>query len=119
VSTRRACRVIEIPRSTNYYRSSKDEQAFLRKLLKQIAATRVRYGYRRIHTLLQWESWQVNHKRVYRLYCDQRLQMRHKSPKRRVKAKLRNDRFDAVRPHQCWSMDFMSDQLFNGRRIRV
>ena len=45
--------------------------------------------------------------------------MRYKSPKRRVKAKLRDDRCDAMRPNQCWSMDFMSDQLFNGRRIRV
>ena len=61
----------------------------------------------------------MNHKRVYRLYCEQGLQMRYKSPKRRVKAKLRDDRCDAMRPNQCWSMDFMSDQLFNGRRIRV
>ncbi len=61
----------------------------------------------------------MNHKRVYRLYCEQGLQMRYKSPKRRVKAKLRADRCDAVRPNQCWSMDFMSDQLFNGRRIRL
>ena len=61
----------------------------------------------------------MNHKRVYRLYCEQGLQMRYKPPKRRVKAKLRDDRCDALRPNQCWSMDFMSDQLFNGRRIRV
>lgn len=79
----------------------------------------MRYGYRRIHTLLQREGWLVNHKRVYRLYCLEGLQMRHKPPRRRVSVKLREDRTDAIRPHQCWSMDFMADQLFDGRRLRL
>lgn len=107
------------PRSTLYYRPRKDEQAFLRKRIKEIAATRTRYGYKRIHTLLQREGWKVNHKRIYRLYCEEGLQIRHKRPKRRVSAKVRNDRTEAVRPNQCWSMDFMADQLFDGRRVRV
>jgi putative transposase len=79
----------------------------------------VRYGYRRIHTLLQREGWGVNHKRVYRLYCLEGLQMRHKPPRRRVSAKLRDDRTDAIKPNQCWSMDFMADELFDGRRLRL
>ena len=56
------------------------------------------YGYRRIHTLMQREGWLVNHKRIYRLYCLEGLQMRHKPPWRRVSAKLREDRIEAVRP---------------------
>lgn len=111
--------MLSAARSTIYYRSCKDEQAFLKKRIKQIAATRVRYGYRRIHTLLQREGWQVNHKRIYRLYRQLGLQMRYKSPKRRIRAQLRGDRSTAVRPNQCWSMDFMADQLFDGRRIRL
>jgi putative transposase len=59
---------------------------------EEIAATRVRYGYRRIHVLLRWEGWPVNAKRVYRLYREMGLQLRNKTPKRRVKAKLRDDR---------------------------
>jgi putative transposase len=56
----------------------------------------MRYGYRRIHVLLRREGWQVNPKRVYRLYCEMGLQLRNKTPKRRVKAKLRED---GNRPH--------------------
>ena len=119
VSIRRAARTLPGPRSTLYYRSRKPEQAPLRHRIREIAAIRVRYGYRRIHTLLQGEGWLVNHKRVYRLYCLEGLQMRHKPPRRRVSAKLREDRTDAIRPHQCWSMDFMADQLFDGRRLRL
>jgi transposase InsO family protein len=73
---------------------------------KEIAATRVRYGYRRIHVLLRREGWRVNAKRVYRLYREMGLQLRHKTPKRRVKAKLREDaaqRRDRTRPGQ-WTL---------------
>ena len=119
VSIRRATQILSAPRATLYYRTRKAEQAPLRQRIKEIAAVRVRYGYRRIHTLLQREGWAVNHKRVYRLYCQEGLQMRHKPPRRRVSAKLREDRTDAVRPNQCWSMDFMADALFDGRRLRL
>jgi putative transposase len=78
---------------------------------------RERYDYRRIHTLLQREGWLVNHKRVYRLDCLEGLQMRHKPPRRQVSVKLREDRTEAVRPNQCWSMDFMLDELF--RRLAL
>ena len=84
-----------------------------------MAATRVRYGYRRIHVLLQREGWQINHKRTRRIYRELGLQLRNKTPKRKVKAKLREDRVQAAAPNECWSMDFLSDQLFDGRKIRV
>jgi len=119
VGTRRACRVLKAPRSTFYYASRRVEQAVLRNRIREISTTRVRYGYRRITTLLQREGWRVNHKRVYRLYREEGLQMRHKVPRRRVAAKLRDDRTEATRPNECWSMDFMSDELFDGRRLRI
>ena len=87
--------------------------------VKELAATRVRYGYRRIHVLLQREGWQNNHKRTRRIYRELGLQLRNKTPKRKVKAKLREDRVQATAPYECWSMDFLSDQLFDGRKIRV
>ena len=87
--------------------------------IKEIAATRVRYGYRRIHVLLRREGWAVNPKRIYRLYKEMGLQLRNKTPKRRVKAKLREDRADATQSNQVWAMDFVHDQLATGRKIRV
>jgi putative transposase len=119
VSIRRACRAVPVDRSTYHYRSKRPGQAPLSKRIKEIAATRVRYGYRRIHVLLRREGWVVNHKRVRRLYTEEGLQLRNKSPKRRVKAKLRDDRQTATGPNEVWAMDFVHDQLFDGRKIRV
>jgi putative transposase len=79
----------------------------------------VRYGYRRIHVLLRREGWRVNAKRVYRLYREMGLQLRNKTPKRRVKAKLREDRQLATQPNETWAMDFVHDQLATGRKLRV
>lgn len=119
VSTRRACSVLQTARSMVYYQSRKEAQAVLRSRIKEIAATRVRYGYRRIHTLLAREGWRVNTKRIYRLYCEEGLQLRHKVPKRRVAAKLRMDRENPHHPNDVWAMDFMADNLFNGQRLRL
>ena len=87
--------------------------------LKELAAVRVRYGYRRLHILLRREGWPVNAKRVYRLYCEESLALRTRTPKRRVACRTRVDREAAQVINDCWSMDFMSDELFDGRRIRV
>ena len=119
VSIRRACRAVPVDRSTYHYRSKRAGQAPLKKRIKEIAETRVRYGYRRIHVLLRREGWRVNVKRVCRLYREQGLQLRNKSPKRRVKAQLRQDRSPATAPNQVWAMDFVHDQLFDGRKIRI
>jgi putative transposase len=79
----------------------------------------VRYGYRRIHVLLLREGWRVNVKCVYRLYRELGLQLRNKTPKRRVKAKLRDDRKPAASTNEVWAMDFVHDQLAVGKKIRV
>ena len=87
--------------------------------IKEIAATRVRYGYRRIHVLLRREGWEINHKHVYRLYCEEGLHLRSKRPRRHVSAAHRKPRAGASRPNESWSMDFVSDALFDGRRLRA
>src|SRR6201990_2015739 len=79
----------------------------------------MRYGYRRVDVLLQRDGWAANIKRVYRLYRELGLQLRNKTPRRRVKAKLREDRTDASQINETWAMDFVHDQLANGRKIRV
>tara|TARA_B100000508_G_scaffold134804_1_gene125894 strand:+ start:724 stop:1548 length:825 start_codon:yes stop_codon:yes gene_type:complete len=119
VSIRRACEVLKANRGNYHYKSRKSEQAVLKAKIKDIARTRVRYGYRRIHTLLRRDGWVVNHKRVYRLYCEEGLQLRNKTPKRKVSAKLRKDRSAPKSMNDIWAMDFMSDQLFNGQRLRL
>ena len=80
---------------------------------------RRRYGYRRIHVLLRREGWVVNAKRVNRLYREMGLQLRNKSPKRKVKAKLREGRSAPVGSNDVWAMDFVHDQLYDGRKIRI
>ena len=119
VSIRRACRALPVERSTYHYRSRRAGQAHLIARIREIAATRVRYGYRRIHLLLRREGWRINPKRVYRLYREMGLQLRNKTPKRRVKAKLREDRQSATQPNETWAMDFVHDQLATGRKLRV
>jgi putative transposase len=110
---------LPVVRATYHYRSRRTGQAQLSERIKEIAATRVRYGYRRIHVLLRREGWVVNPKRVYRIYRELGLQLRNKTPKRRVKAKLREDRQAAVRANETWAMDFVHDQLATGRKLRV
>jgi putative transposase len=78
----------------------------------------VRYGRRRIHVLLGREGWMVNARRAWRLYRQEGLQLRSKTPKRKVSAKLRQDRLVAGAPNEIWAMDLLSDQLFDGTRIR-
>ena len=119
VSIRRACRALPVERSTYHYRSRRAGRAQLSERIKELAATRVRYGYRRIHVLLRREGWRVNVKRVCRLYREMGLQLRNKTPKRRVKAKLREDRRPATRTHEIWAMDFVHDQLATGTKLRV
>jgi putative transposase len=119
VSIRRACSVLKAERSSYHYKGKRRPQAVLSKRIKEIAETRVRYGYRRIHLLLRREGWQVNAKRVWRLYREMGLQLRNKAPKRRVQAKLREGRSGALGPNDVWAMDFVHDQLFDGRKIRA
>jgi putative transposase len=96
-----------------------DRQEALRMRLKELAGCRIGYGYRRLHVLLQREGWSVNHKRVYRLYRQEELGLRRKPPRRRVACVKREIRPSAKAKNECWSMDFVSDQLFDGRRLRV
>ncbi len=118
-SERRVCQVLQAQRSTYRYRSVSDEQALLRMRIRDLARARVSYGYRRLHVLLQREGWQVNHKRVYRLYKQEGLLMRPRRPRRHVSACRREEKATARRSNESWSMDFMSDELFDGRRIRL
>jgi putative transposase len=100
LSIRRACRVLEMDTSTYHYKSRRPEQVGLEQRIKEICQTRVRYGYRRIHVHLRREGWPINQKKTRRIYRELGLQFRNKTPKRRVKAKLRDDRRPATRSNE-------------------
>ena len=119
LTQRRACRLVKLHRSTFCYRSIKDPQLELRLRMREIAQSRVRYGYRRIHVLLRREGFRLGKNQAYRLYCEEALQLRSKLPKRRKMAVTRRERYVPHRTNQAWSMDFVSDQLTNGQRFRA
>jgi putative transposase len=119
VSERRACRVARVPVSTFRYVSRQEPRTALRLRIREIAQVRVRYGYRKIRVLLNREGWKVGKKLVYRLYREEGLTLRTK-PRRKRRAGLhRRERFRPSAPNQVWSLDFVADQLADGRRFRA
>ena len=118
-SERQALNAMGWPRSTHRYESVADKQEVLRLRLRELAAKRVGFGYRRLHIMLQREGWEINHKRVYRLYRDEGLGLRKKPPRRRVSSMKRELRPTTTEQNEAWSMDFVADELFDGSRIRV
>jgi putative transposase len=118
IGKRRACQLVRLNRSSYYYESQAKDQTPLKVRLRDLAAARVRYGYRRLHVLLQREGWRVHHKRVYRIYVQEGLSLRQKRSKKRV-AVARVPCPPAAAPNERWSMDFMTDRLADGRRFRV
>jgi putative transposase len=115
---RRACRVLGLSRSVQRCRSVADDQAPWRQRLRDLAAARVRSGYRRLHVLLRREGWRVNHKRVERL-----SRLEGISPRRKARTKrLGLPRVPVplpTRPNDEGGMDFRSDRVADGRRFRV
>ena len=87
--------------------------------LEELAAARVRYGYRRLHVLLRREGWRVNARRIHRLYQEEGLAIRPKLPKRKRAWRYREGRPALGAANEAWAMDFMSDQLFDGRPFRI
>ena len=118
VSERRVARLLPIQLATLRYRSRRDPQLGLRLRLRELAATRVRFGYRRLTVLLRREGWPVNAKRIYRLYTEDGLAVRTKVRKK-IARRTRVPATKAVRPNEKWSMDFVTARLLDGRCFRV
>jgi len=118
MSERRACRLAGQWRSVHRYLSARQDPPGFRERMLELAAERPRFGYQRLQILLRREGFLVNHKRTYRIYREESLQVRRKRRKR-VAASPREALPVPERPHQRWSMDFMSDCLVDGRSLRV
>jgi putative transposase len=111
--------VILIYRSLMYYKSVKRDDTVIRSRMREIAMVRVRYGCNRIFTLLRREGWKDNHKRIHRLYCMEGLNLRTKRIRRSRSGAHRVEQPEIRSVNKCWSMDFVSDQLFDGKRFRA
>ena len=119
ISERHACRLMELGRSTHRYRARKSERdSALRTRLKELAAKRMRFGYRRLTAMLVREGMPANHKRVYRLYREEGLAMRIRQ-RRRIRWSGAVKSPAAAKPNERWSMDFVSDCVSNGKMIRM
>ena len=118
ISERHGCRLLQCQRSTQRYRSRRQDDRGLALRLKELALARPRFGYRRLHVLLQREGWAVNHKRIYRLYCEAELWVRIKRRRKRAAA-IRGPAPVPSAPGQCWSMDFVTDRLLDGRAFQA
>lgn len=118
LSQRRVAGLIPVERMTLRYEHHRDPQEALRVRLRELAGSRVRYGYRRLTVLLRREGWEVNAKRIYRIYSEEGLIVR--TQKRRERAQRQRVAIgQAARPNQKWSMDFVAQRLPDGRWIRV
>ena len=119
ITTRRACALVGHHRSAQLYKSKGTRDAVaLRMRMRELAAARPRYGYRRICTLLHREGWTDNIKRVYRLYRIEGLSVRSK-PRKKRRAQARAVPAAATAPRQRWAIDFIHDTLADGRPFRV
>ena len=118
VSQRRACKVIDADRTSIRYRSRRPDDGAIRIRLRELAAQRRRFGYRRLHILLRREGLHVNHKKLRRLYAEERLQVRRRGGRKRALG-TRAPMTIPQGPNQRWSLDFLSDALTDGRRFRI
>jgi putative transposase len=118
VSQRRACEVTGVDRSSVRYRAVRPDDGALRVRLRELAGIRRRFGYRRLLILLRREGSVLNHKKLRRLYAEERLQVRRRGGRKRALG-ARAPISLPLGPNQRWSLDFISDTLTDSRRFRM
>ncbi len=118
VSQRRACDVLQVDRSSVRYLSRRGDDAELRDAIKRVSRERRRFGCRRVHVMIAREGFAVNHKKVRRIYTEEKLQVRHRGGRKRALG-TRKPMVLPDGPNQRWSLGFVSDALTDGRRFRI
>ncbi len=117
-SQRRACSLIGLDPKTYRYASRRSDDGEIRERLKTLAGQRRRFGYRRLHILLRRDGVVLNHKKLFGLYREERLAVRRRGGRKRALGR-RAPMAMPQGPNQRWSLDFVADQLVDGRRFRV
>lgn len=119
LSVRKACKLIGLSRTSFLYKPAvRSGEEVIRRRLKKLAETRRRFGCRRLHVMLRREGLMINHKRTERIYRQEGLALRIRRRKK-MSSRLRTDMSKPAYPNHIWSMDFMRDNLANGRTIKV
>jgi len=118
MSERRACKAIGCCRMTIRYQSTRLDDRDIRERMIGLARERRRFGYRRLHALLRREGYVVNHKKLFRLYQEERLAVRRRGGRKRAIG-TRAPMLSPLGPNERWSLDFVSDQFTDGRRFRI
>ena len=117
-SQRRACGLVGIDPRVYRYRSTRGDDGKLRIRLRELSSERRRFGYRRLHLLLRREGFEVNWKRLYRIYREEKLTVRKRGGRKRALG-TRAPMAIPQGSDQRWSLDFVSDTLSDGRRFRI
>ena len=118
VSQRRACAVMQVDRSTVRYQSKRPDDKQLREEIKLVAKERRRFGYRRIQVMLERKGIFMNHKKLRRIYAEEKLQVRRRGGRKRALG-TRKPMVLPDGPNQRWSLDFVNDAFTDGRRFRI
>ncbi|MQY44323.1 IS3 family transposase [Epibacterium sp. SM1969] len=118
VSQRRACKVLQIDRSSARYLSLRGDDAELRDAIKRVSRERRRFGCRRVQVMVTREGFAVNHKKVRRIYIEETLQVPHRGGRKRALG-TRKPMVVPDGPNQRWSLNFVSDALADARRFRI
>lgn len=118
MSKRKSCRLVSLNRGSSNYIPEPDNDIKLRKILREKAGIRKRFGYRRLIPFLRREGWKDNHKRIYRVYKEEGLQVRIR--RRKKLSKYRGEKIPvSTKPNERWSMDFVSDSSCDGKKFRT
>jgi transposase InsO family protein len=118
LSERQALRLVGMSPSTLRYEPRDDGNAGLREKLKALAGQHRRHGYRMLHGRLRIDGWAVNVKRTYRIYREEGLMVR-KRRRKKLPVPERQPLLRPTQPNEVWSMDFVFDELANGRRVKT
>lgn len=117
IAVSRACKLLGLPRSQYYYRSAKNDVEVI-DALQKLASEHPTYGFRKLFAYLRRSGQAWNHKKVYRVYRQLKMNLRRKG-KRRLPARIKQPLHQPVGHNESWSMDFMSDSLVDGRKLRT
>jgi putative transposase len=118
LSERKSCSILHLSRTVFHYRSSENKDADVIEQLNRLAGRHPGYGFWKMYARLRIEGYTWNHKKVYRIYTALKLNIRRRH-KRRLPTRKAIPIMIPEQPHQTWSMDFISDALYDGRRVRV
>ena len=118
ISERRACTIFGVDRTSVRYAPRRSDDGDLRSRLREIAAERRRFGYRRVGVMLERKGHVMNHKKLYRLYREEGLSVRRRQGRKRARGS-RTPMPVPLRPNDRWSMDFVADTFGASRRLRI